>query len=257
MRRPVRVKTVLFLLLWILCLRAEPPLSPSFHPHSFVSDCRSVPGGCSRFSRRCYLIIDLCSHLFGGSWAPGLSRSLCLPKMLSGANAFKISDLQEAENGSIARPSSQARLLAPSLLRTVRNTFALHGSSTQQRPLNERGRSLIQVQFRPTRYWATADSHCDGKIHQACGKLHQRLAPSSTELHRFHKRSRVRAPAKSLLRFRRRDVVPNRRRNLYLRYYNAAFASFRAPIPTSPLSASRLPTPRLWGTIRAYSVPLE
>src|SRR5207249_5297514 len=31
-------------------------------------------------------------------------------------------------------------------LRTVRNTFALHGSSTQQRPLNERGRSLIQVQ---------------------------------------------------------------------------------------------------------------
>jgi len=31
-------------------------------------------------------------------------------------------------------------------------------------------------------------------------------------------------------------------RNLYLRYYSAAFASFRAPIPTSPLSASRLPT---------------
>jgi hypothetical protein len=27
---------------------------------------------------------------------------LCLPKMLSGANAFKISDLQEAEKGSIA-----------------------------------------------------------------------------------------------------------------------------------------------------------
>jgi hypothetical protein len=49
-------------------------------------------------------------------------------------------------------PSSQARLLAPSPLRTVRNTFALHGSSTQQRPLNERGRSLIQVQLRPTRY---------------------------------------------------------------------------------------------------------
>src|SRR5882762_1809825 len=60
-------------------------------------------------------------------------------------------------------------------------------------------------------------------------------------LHRFHKRSRVRAPAKSLLRFRRRDVVPNRRRNVYLRHYRAAFASFRAPIPTSPLSASRLP----------------
>jgi hypothetical protein len=53
-------------------------------------------------------------------------------------------------------------------------------------------------------------------------------------LHRFHKRSRVRAPAKSLLCLRRRDVVPNRRRNLYLRYSCAAFASFRAPIPTSP-----------------------
>ncbi len=79
-------------------------------------------------------------------------------------------------------PSSQARLLAPSPLRTVRNTFALHGSSTQQRPHNERGRSLIQVQLRPTRYWLTADSHGDGKIHQACGKPHQRLAPSSFAL---------------------------------------------------------------------------
>src|SRR6267143_1486952 len=79
-------------------------------------------------------------------------------------------------------PSSQARLLAPSPLRTVRNTFALHGSSTQQRPLNERGRSLIQVQLRPTRYWLTADSHGDGEIHQACGKPHQRLAPSSFAL---------------------------------------------------------------------------
>ena len=28
--------------------------------------------------------------------------NLCLPEMLSGANAFKISDLQEAETGSIA-----------------------------------------------------------------------------------------------------------------------------------------------------------
>jgi hypothetical protein len=38
---------------------AKPPLSPSFHPHSFVSEIRSVPGGCSRFSRCCYLIIVL------------------------------------------------------------------------------------------------------------------------------------------------------------------------------------------------------
>jgi hypothetical protein len=35
---------------------AKPPLSPPFHPHSCVSDCRSVPVGCSRFSRRCYLV---------------------------------------------------------------------------------------------------------------------------------------------------------------------------------------------------------
>jgi hypothetical protein len=157
------------------------------------------------------------------------------------------------------RPSSQARLLAPSPLRTVRNTFALHGSSTQQRPLNERGRSLIQVQVRPTRYWATADSHDDGKFTRRVGSRTNGLRRRHLLcfLHRFHKRSRVRAPAKSQLRFRRGDVVPNRRRNLYLRYYSAAFASFRAPIPTSPLSASRLPTPRLWGTIRVYSVPLE
>jgi hypothetical protein len=53
----------------------EPPLSPSFHPHSLVSDLRSVLVGCSRFSRCCYLIIDLFSHRFGESWAPGLSRS--------------------------------------------------------------------------------------------------------------------------------------------------------------------------------------
>src|ERR1700674_2151155 len=41
----------------------------------FVSDLRSVPGGCSRFSRCCYLRIDLSSHRFGESRAPGLSRS--------------------------------------------------------------------------------------------------------------------------------------------------------------------------------------
>ena len=140
----------------------------------------------------------------------------------------------------------------------MRNTFALYGSSTQQRPLNERGRSLIQMQVRPTRYWLTADSHGDGKFTRRVGSRTNGLRRRHLLrfLHRFHKRSRVRAPAKSLLRFRRRDVVPNRRRNVYLRYYSAAFASFRAPIPTSPLSASRLPTPRLWGTIRVYSVPL-
>src|SRR6202521_2399317 len=76
MRRPVSVKSVfLFPLYKRFCIGAKPPLSPSFHPHSLVSDCRSVPVGCSRFSRCCYLIIDLCYHLFGGSRALGLSRS--------------------------------------------------------------------------------------------------------------------------------------------------------------------------------------
>jgi hypothetical protein len=36
MRRPVSVKTVfLFPPYKVSCVRAEPPLSPSFHPHSF------------------------------------------------------------------------------------------------------------------------------------------------------------------------------------------------------------------------------
>src|SRR6267143_6113349 len=95
-------------------------------------------------------------------------------------------------------PSSQARLLAPSPLRTVRNTFALHGSSTQQRPLNERGRSLIQVQLRPTRYWLTADSHGDGKLPRRVGSRTNGLRRRRVLcfLHRFHKWSRVRAPKK-------------------------------------------------------------
>ena len=50
---------VLFLVAWVFCLRAKPPLSPSFHPHSLLSDDRSVQVGRTRFSRCCYLIIDL------------------------------------------------------------------------------------------------------------------------------------------------------------------------------------------------------
>src|SRR5882724_11679924 len=52
-----------FFFLWIPSVRAGPPLSPSFHPHSWLSDCRSVHGGRSQFSRCCYLIIDLCFPL--------------------------------------------------------------------------------------------------------------------------------------------------------------------------------------------------
>src|SRR3989454_2523539 len=64
MRRPVSVKDVFLLLsckdvfsfcfLFPSCgflrIRAGPPLSPSFHPHSWLSDFRSVHGGCSQFS---------------------------------------------------------------------------------------------------------------------------------------------------------------------------------------------------------------
>src|SRR5713101_4452248 len=79
MRRPVSVKPIscfplflsssLFLLFPYCSHRAKPPLSPPFHPHSLLSDCRSVQVGCTRFSRCCYLIIDLYSPLSKGSWA--------------------------------------------------------------------------------------------------------------------------------------------------------------------------------------------
>jgi hypothetical protein len=39
------------------------PLSPPFHPQSLMSFCRSLQVGCSRFSRCCHLIVDLCSIL--------------------------------------------------------------------------------------------------------------------------------------------------------------------------------------------------
>src|SRR5206468_11628066 len=88
MRRPVSVKDVFLLLsckdvfsfcfLFPSCgflrIRAGPPLSPSFHPHSWLSDFRSVHGGRSQYSRCCYLIIDLGSRLSTEAW-PGPRRS--------------------------------------------------------------------------------------------------------------------------------------------------------------------------------------
>jgi hypothetical protein len=58
MRRPVRVKTVLFFLSVDTYFLAEPPLSPSFHPQSSMSDCRSLQVGRPRFSRCCYPIVN-------------------------------------------------------------------------------------------------------------------------------------------------------------------------------------------------------
>src|SRR5216684_9347738 len=84
-RRPVSVKPIscfplflsssLFLLFPYCSHRAKPPLSPPFHPHSLLSDCRSVQVGCTRFSRCCYLIIDLYSPLSKGSLARSWSQS--------------------------------------------------------------------------------------------------------------------------------------------------------------------------------------
>src|ERR1700726_4200138 len=76
MRRPAMSRhTSLFSLRDSVPIQLSPPRSPSFHPHAFVSEIRSVLGGCSRFRRCCYLISVLSSHRFCGSRAPGLSRS--------------------------------------------------------------------------------------------------------------------------------------------------------------------------------------
>src|SRR5215470_8089962 len=68
MRRPIPVKSVFALSTLLAFSRsAKPPLSPPFHPHSYVSDFRSVPVGCSRFSRCCYLISVLGFPPYEGS----------------------------------------------------------------------------------------------------------------------------------------------------------------------------------------------
>src|SRR6266705_2784369 len=76
--------------LWIPCIRARPPLSPSFHPHSWLSDFRSVHGGCSQFSRCCYLIIDLGFRLSMEA-GPGLSRSHLISAVELGCSGYHLS----------------------------------------------------------------------------------------------------------------------------------------------------------------------
>src|ERR1700734_4153332 len=67
--------TLTFFFLRISSYSAKPPPVAILPSALLVSDIRSVLGGCSRFSRCCDLISVLCSHLCGGSWARGLSRS--------------------------------------------------------------------------------------------------------------------------------------------------------------------------------------
>jgi hypothetical protein len=56
------------------CL-SGPPLPLPFHPHSLMSEVRSVPVGRSRFSRCCHLIIDLASVFRIEGWARRFSQS--------------------------------------------------------------------------------------------------------------------------------------------------------------------------------------
>ncbi len=70
--------------------------------------------------------------------------------------------LLQEQRKLLSTPSSRAPSRRPSPLRTVRETFASHGSSTQERPSEKQGRRLIQVQMRPTRYGLAANSHGNG-----------------------------------------------------------------------------------------------
>ncbi len=53
-----------------------------------VMGIRSVPGGCSRFSRCCYLIIDLSSPLFGGGGPQDLVAVTWTRRMSSAARQY-------------------------------------------------------------------------------------------------------------------------------------------------------------------------
>src|SRR5579859_3601545 len=76
MRRPVDVKAHFYILPSVTLFPFSQAASVAILPSALLlSDIRSVLGGCSRFSRCCYLIIVLSSHRFRGSRAPGSSRS--------------------------------------------------------------------------------------------------------------------------------------------------------------------------------------
>src|ERR1700693_3369845 len=92
MRRPVGVKAHLFFLLSQSQFPFNQAAPVAILPSAlFVSDIRSVQGGCSRFSRCCYLIIDLSSHRFGESRAPGVSRSHLDSAVELGCSGSKLS----------------------------------------------------------------------------------------------------------------------------------------------------------------------
>src|ERR1700687_5404127 len=76
MRRPVDVKAHFRFLLSVSLFPFSQAASVAILPSALF--CERYSLGASwvfSFQWCCYLIIDLCSHRFGGSWAPGLSRS--------------------------------------------------------------------------------------------------------------------------------------------------------------------------------------
>src|ERR1700676_4218684 len=76
MRRPVDVNAHFRFLLFVSLFRFSQAASVAILPSALF--CERYSLGASwvfSFQWCCYLIIDLCSHRFCGSWAPGLSRS--------------------------------------------------------------------------------------------------------------------------------------------------------------------------------------
>jgi hypothetical protein len=76
MRRPVDVKAHFRFLLSVSLFPFSQAASVAILPSALF--CERYSLGASwvfSFQWCCYLIIDLCSHRFCGSWAPGLSRS--------------------------------------------------------------------------------------------------------------------------------------------------------------------------------------
>ena len=69
---------------------SQAALSPPFHPHSLLSDYRSVPVGCTRFSRCCHLIIDL-TPLSRREVGPGVSRSHLISAVELGCLKYHLS----------------------------------------------------------------------------------------------------------------------------------------------------------------------
>ena len=129
MRRPVSVKNVFFFFfpvrvffslgfcfsfLWIP-LHSSRAASVAILPSAlFVSDIRSVHGGCSRFSRCCYLISDLSSHLSVGVGPQDLvavtwTRRLSLAVRIETLYAAVRSALLLLRNGSYTSPLTHSR----------------------------------------------------------------------------------------------------------------------------------------------------